>query len=113
MTDNTILDEAADRYADEHAFRVPYNGSNKFYDDNDFKWSKEGFIAGAKWQEQQTNGIDEDDTRLKNILYEFIQYYNSTFKNGNPYQHLASNSDMESIEDFFNEPKTKELLKKP
>lgn len=43
------MEDAAGEYAEKHSFRVPYDGSNKFYDDNDFKWSKEGFIAGAEW----------------------------------------------------------------
>lgn len=41
------IENAANDYADKHGFRVPYDGSNKFYDNNDVKWSKEGFIAGA------------------------------------------------------------------
>lgn len=42
------LEKEADDYAENHAFRVPYDGSNKFYDDVDFKASKEGYIAGYK-----------------------------------------------------------------
>lgn len=52
MSEET-LESAANDYADKHGFRVPYDGTNKFYDDNDVKWSKEGFIAGAKWQSKQ------------------------------------------------------------
>ena len=48
------LEEAAGEYADKHGFRVPYDGSDKFYDDVDVKASKEGFIAGAKWQADHT-----------------------------------------------------------
>ena len=40
------LDEAADAYAEKHGFRVPYDGSNNFYDEVDVKASKEGYIAG-------------------------------------------------------------------
>ena len=43
------LEEAAKEYAEKHGFRVPYDGSNNFYDDVDVKASKEGFIAGAEW----------------------------------------------------------------
>ena len=43
------LEEAAMEYAEKHGFRVPYDGSNNFYDDVDVKASKEGFVAGAKW----------------------------------------------------------------
>lgn len=44
------LEEASDGYAEKHGFRVPYDASDNFYDDVDVKASKEGFIAGAKWQ---------------------------------------------------------------
>lgn len=44
------LEEAAEEYADKHGFRVPYDGSNNYYDDVDVKASKEGFLAGAEWQ---------------------------------------------------------------
>ncbi len=47
------LEEAADEYAEKHGFRVPYDGSDNFYDEVDVKASKEGFIAGAKWQKSQ------------------------------------------------------------
>ena len=42
------LEEEAEEYAEKHAFRIPYDGSNKFYDDVDFKASKEGFLQGAE-----------------------------------------------------------------
>lgn len=47
------LEEAAEKYADKHGFRVPYDGSNNYYDDVDVKASKEGFLAGAEWQKKQ------------------------------------------------------------
>jgi flagellar biosynthesis chaperone FliJ len=47
------LEEAADEYAEKHGFRVPYDGSNNFYDEVDVKASKEGFIAGAEWQKER------------------------------------------------------------
>ena len=47
------LEEAADEYSEKHGFRVPYDGSNNFYDEVDVKASKEGFIAGAKWKANQ------------------------------------------------------------
>lgn len=47
------LKEAAEEYADKHGFRVPYDGSNNYYDDVDVKASKEGFLAGAEWQKKQ------------------------------------------------------------
>lgn len=50
------LEKEAEDYADKHGFRVPYDGSNKFYDDVDVKASLEGFKAGAKWMEEQMKG---------------------------------------------------------
>lgn len=49
----TSLEEAAENYAEKHGFRVPYDGSEKFYDETDVKASKDGFIAGAKWQKSK------------------------------------------------------------
>lgn len=52
------LEEAANAFADEHGFRVPYNVSGRevtnddYYDKVDIKASKEGFLAGAKWQKE-------------------------------------------------------------
>ena len=50
------LEKAAEEYADKHGFRVPYDGSNNFYDDVDVKASLEGFKAGAKWMAEQMKG---------------------------------------------------------
>lgn len=43
------LEKAADKYSEKHGFRVPYDGSDNFYNAADVKASKEGFIAGAEW----------------------------------------------------------------
>ena len=56
------LDEAADEYAEKHGFRVPYDGSDNFYDDVDVKASKDAFIAGPNWQKQH-------DAELIEIAY--------------------------------------------
>lgn len=56
------LEKEADDYAEKHAFRVPYDGSNKFYDDVDFKASKDGYLAGAKPREKQIQ-IDAEQIR--------------------------------------------------
>lgn len=53
---NVGLEKAAEEYADKHGFRVPYDGSNNFYDDVDVKASLEGFKAGAKWMTEQIKG---------------------------------------------------------
>ena len=44
-----MFEKEAEEYAEEHAFRVPYDGSNKFYDDKDYECSKEGFQKGAEF----------------------------------------------------------------
>ena len=53
------LEKEAGDYADKHAFRVPYDGSNKFYDDVDFKASKEGYLAGAKPREKIITKLED------------------------------------------------------
>ena len=58
------LEKEAGDYADKHAFRVPYDGSNKFYDDVDFKASKEGYLAGAKPREKR---IEELENKIADI----------------------------------------------
>lgn len=50
------LEKVAEEYADKHGFRVPYDGSNNFYDDVDVKASLEGFKAGARWMAEQMKG---------------------------------------------------------
>ena len=44
-----ISDEEINTKNDEYSFRVPYDGSNKFYDDAALKH----FDAGAKWMRSQ------------------------------------------------------------
>lgn len=36
-------------YAERHGFRIPYDGSNNYYDNVDVKASMDGFMAGAKY----------------------------------------------------------------
>ena len=73
------LDEAAEEYADKHGFRVPYDGSNNFYDKVDVKASLEGFKAGAKWMAERgfisegiVNQTSGEDTFIE--LNEHIGY---------------------------------------
>lgn len=63
MTKEELEKEAGD-YADEHAFRVPYDGSNKFYDDVDFKASKEGYLAGAEPREKRIEELEKEKAEL-------------------------------------------------
>lgn len=70
------LEKEADDYADKHAFRVPYDGSNKFYDDVDFKASKEGYLAGAKPREKRIEELEqklEQTEKEKAELKEFFE----------------------------------------
>lgn len=51
------IEKAANEFAEKHGFRVPYDGSNEFYDKVDVRASKDGFKAGANfanklWQEK-------------------------------------------------------------
>lgn len=68
------IKEQANEYADNHGFRVPYDGSDNFYDDVDVKASKEGFMAGANYVldivekelqrrmlEDYNQGVEEDE----------------------------------------------------
>jgi uncharacterized protein (DUF488 family) len=64
MTKEKLEKEAGD-YAEKHAFRVPYDGSNKFYDDIDFKASKEGYIAGAKLKKKQIAKLEDTLEKLE------------------------------------------------
>ena len=61
------LEKEADDYAEKHAFRVPYDGSNKFYDDVDFKASKEGYLAGAEPRKKQITDLED---KLANADYQ-------------------------------------------
>ena len=54
---NEEIEKAANEFAEKHGFRVPYDGSNEFYDKVDVRASKDGFKAGAEfadkhWQEK-------------------------------------------------------------
>jgi hypothetical protein len=60
------LEKEADDYADKHAFRVPYDGSNKFYDDVDFKASKEGYLAAAEPREKRIAELEAYNEKLLN-----------------------------------------------
>ena len=56
MTRDEITRKQAEDYADMHGFRVPYDGSNNFYDETDVKASLEGFVAGANWADRTMIG---------------------------------------------------------
>lgn len=62
------LEKEAGDYAEKHAFRVPYDGSNRFYDDLDFKASKEGYIAGAEPREKIITKLEEQNKNQEESL---------------------------------------------
>lgn len=66
MTKEELRKEAGD-YAEKHAFRVPYDGSNKFYDDVDFKASEEGYLAGAEPREKRIAELEAQIEKMRNF----------------------------------------------
>ena len=71
MTKEELEKEAGD-YAEKHSFRVPYDGSNKFYDDVDFKASKEDYLAGAKPREKQIAKLEDTLEKLEDERIQLI-----------------------------------------
>ncbi len=77
------LDDLAADFADKAAFRVPYDGSNKFYDDNHYKWAVEAFKAGykqrndelAEWTQKmrESNCVSTPQEVLKMLAEAFHQ----------------------------------------
>ena len=79
MTD----EEMAEEYAEKHSFRVPYDNSNKFYDDTDFKASKEGFLAGLKAGRPQWHKVADGDLPKENtevLIYCYGKVRQAFFK---------------------------------
>lgn len=67
MTNEELLNEAED-YAERHSFRIPYDGSNKFYDDKDYESSKEGYFAGAEPREKKIEELTEENNHLRRLI---------------------------------------------
>lgn len=67
------LEKAANDFADKHGFRIPYDGSNNFYDTTDVKASKDGFLAGAEL------GYKEAITQAKEWLKNSVSDYTATY----------------------------------
>lgn len=53
------IEEAARDYAEKHGFRVPYDGTNEFYDKVDVRASFDGFEAGVAFAEEWISVRDE------------------------------------------------------
>lgn len=70
MTRKEEIKNEADVYAEKHGFRVPYDGSNNFYDKTDVKASTEGFITGAKWADKTM--IDKACEWLKENIKDYL-----------------------------------------
>lgn len=81
-------------YAEKHGFRVPFDGSNNFYDEVDVKASLEGFIAGAKWSDKTM--IDKACEWLKDMAC----YYAHWEYNGDTYEKEVIYDTEKLIEDF-------------
>ena len=82
------LEKEADDYAEIHAFRVPYDGSNKFYDDVDFKASKEGYLAAAEPREKRIAELEEELKAIDKAGEHVRQQINDAFRNKKPYWEL-------------------------
>ena len=80
------LDEASDLYAEKHGFRVPYDGSDNFYDDTDVKASKDGFKAGAIWMANQGETHESEVvsryTRSKGLVPAVSVLIDKSYKEG-------------------------------
>lgn len=48
-----VTDDEINKAVDEYAFQVPYDGSNKFYDELKLKYFKDGILWMKKQQELQ------------------------------------------------------------
>ena len=45
-------EQAAEEWVEKYAFRVPYNGTNDFYDKEAVKHGTAGFLAGCEFEAQ-------------------------------------------------------------
>ncbi len=92
---NSEIKEAAENYAEKRGFRVPYDGSNEFYDAKVIKYSIEGFKEGAlsyaakqywfaQFQSQKQSAVWVKASGIDKKLYPktttFIRYNNGEDK---------------------------------
>jgi hypothetical protein len=81
-TMTNILEQAADAWVEKYSFRVPYDGSNNFYDEEAAKHGRAGFIAGATSPEAKAyngQGWVELDEKLPDDG-ESVWFYTPKFK---------------------------------
>jgi hypothetical protein len=80
------------QYADKVAFRVPYDGSNKFYDDNHHKWATDAALAMYDWLASHQKPIPtrqdvnewcnaHSSMIAANPMYAIRKFYNWIFNN--------------------------------
>ena len=72
------IEKAANEFAEKHGFRVPYDGSNEFYDKVDVRASKDGFKAGVEftdkhWQERtRWKSLETEPPKFEGQKYEVL-----------------------------------------
>lgn len=68
-TMTNILEQAADAWVEKYSFRVPYDGSNNFYDEEAAKHGRAGFIAGATSPEAKAYHEGEKDEAIRELVH--------------------------------------------
>ena len=72
------IEKAANEFAEKHGFRVPYDGSNEFYDKVDVRASKDGFKAGVEfankhWQEKtRWKSLETEPPKFEGKKYQIL-----------------------------------------
>lgn len=75
------IEKAANEFAEKHGFRVPYDGSNEFYDKVDVRASKDGFKAGAEfvdkhWREKtRWRSLEKEPPKFEGQKYQILARY--------------------------------------
>jgi chromosome segregation ATPase len=90
MKSKNELKKEAKNYAERHAFRIPYDGSNKFYDDVDYKASVKAYLASAEPREKRIAELERKlkvETELSNRLGLAYREYEQLTKEQD--EHLA------------------------
>ena len=95
------IEKVANEFAEKHGFRVPYDGSNEFYDKVDVRAIKDGFTAGVEF----ANKHWQEKTRWKSLEKEpptiFGEKVQVILKNKHGELSLAPIYSDRSIEDYL------------
>jgi hypothetical protein len=59
------MKERAEKYAEKVSFRIPFDGTNKFYDEKHFEWAKEAYLAGLR-DNQEGKPEEKDENEALN-----------------------------------------------